>query len=301
MRSESHIVPTSSYPRKPWLALVLALSFGPLGMAYTGMILSLTTLAIGVIINILVLSAFPSLISSYRYGLAQSIACGGLVYIYISHRHRIQFREKLAQFDRPTPIKWLAYVLASILLGLLFVNTVFTNVSSRSYGMYPTIAHGERVNIVLSSLLRGPMTHGTVVFFRSPVIEGRSVRLIYRVVALGGETVEVKKGLLYVNGKMADDPTRIARLRAAGCLESKSDINNLAYAGQNQGADGGRKLRIPAGHVYVLADNRAGPFSDSREFRAVPIANIAGVVQLNEHADLPVTAEGCLPPSSYGF
>ena len=140
-----------------------------------------------------------------------------------------------------------------------------------------------------------------MVFFRSPVIEDRSVRLIYRVVALGGETVEVKQGLLYVDGKMADDPTRIDRLRAADCLESKSDINNLAYAGQNQGADGGRTLRIPLGHVYVLADNRAGPFSDSREFGAVPVANIAGVVRLNEHADLPVTSEGCLPPSSYGI
>jgi signal peptidase I len=103
-------------------------------------------------------------------------------------------------------------------------------------------AYGLRVPFTLAKI--GPGAHprrGEVVVFDSPV---DGTRLIKRVVAVGGDVVEVRSGRVRVNG-----------------MEEQVASLNLDYGG---GPDFG-PVRVPASKVLAMGDARGNSF-DGRYF-----------------------------------
>ena len=120
-----------------------------------------------------------------------------------------------------------------------------------SASMEPTLMVGDRVLVNRAIYRFRAPRRGEVVVFHSPIQTGED--LIKRVVAVGGDTVEVKDGALYVNG---------AR-------------QNEAYL-MDQQIDGAFALtRIPAGSYFMMGDNR-NDSADSRVFGPVPRSAILG-------------------------
>lgn len=156
------------------------------------------------------------------------------------------------------------------LLGLTW-SREFEIVRVRSHSMDSTLADGERLLIrryaAYSFVLRSepsPPPRGRVVALRSP--EVGSEFLVKRVVAVGGDTVAIRKGAVYLNGKEVREPyvhwdpgyTR---------SDENWPIGPRSEAG----------VRVPPGCVFVLGDNR-GVSLDSRQFGAVPLRDIVGVL-----------------------
>lgn len=83
---------------------------------------------------------------------------------------------------------------------------------------------------------------------------GRSVMLLKRIVALPGETVEFRKGLLYVNGNLIEEP--YLRHRSEWELPPRT---------------------VAPGHVYVVGDNRGTPMARHR-FGEIDMNRIVGGV-----------------------
>lgn len=83
---------------------------------------------------------------------------------------------------------------------------------------------------------------------------GRRVMLLKRIVALPGETVEFRKGLLYVDGKVVEEPY----------VRNRSDWELLPRT-------------IAPGHVYVVGDNR-GTSMARHQFGEINIKRIVGGV-----------------------
>lgn len=81
---------------------------------------------------------------------------------------------------------------------------------------------------------------------------GKSVMLLKRVVALQGETVEFRKGVLYVNGNAIEEPY----------VYHRSDWELPPRT-------------VAPGHVYVVGDNRGTPMAHHR-FGEVSIERIIG-------------------------
>ncbi len=96
----------------------------------------------------------------------------------------------------------------------------------------------------------GQPQRGDVVVFRFPRDPARD--FIKRVVALPGETVEVKAGTVYVNGKKLDEPY---------VLDSPTYSKEPTV--------------VPHGEYYVLGDNRNNS-SDSHVWGPVPIDEMIG-------------------------
>lgn len=123
-----------------------------------------------------------------------------------------------------------------------------------SQAMEPTIHVGDRIEV------RGGTTHrgDIVVFATPPGQENSSVKyLVKRVVALPGERVEGKAGVVLVNGQKLDEPY----------------VN--AQCGDALGGGPFAARTIPAGHVWVLGDNRCNS-SDSRIFGPIATHTIVG-------------------------
>jgi signal peptidase I len=124
--------------------------------------------------------------------------------------------------------------------------------------------YGPRLEIPLTQMslgrlpgLRKPRP-GDVVVFIWP--KDRSKDFIKRVVAVEGQTIEVKNRQVFIDGKPWDDPhaTWVMQRGLGGA------------AGDNYGP-----YTVPPDHVFVMGDNRDQSY-DSRFWGPVPIADIKG-------------------------
>jgi signal peptidase I len=97
---------------------------------------------------------------------------------------------------------------------------------------------------------------GDVVVFEYPKDPGKD--FIKRVIGLPGDTVEIRDGLVYVNGNELDEPYITA---ATVCQPSRPCANGPVV--------------VPPNTVFVMGDNRTNS-SDSRDWDALPLRYVIG-------------------------
>lgn len=126
-------------------------------------------------------------------------------------------------------------------------------------------AYGLRVPFTnqVIALQENPQ-RGEVVIFDSPE---NDVRLIKRVVAIGGDHVSVIKGRVVINGQSLVTPQN-PMIEIYGSREARLNL-----------ADGGGpdlpEIQVPQDHVLVLGDHR-GNSHDGRFFGTVPVNELYG-------------------------
>ncbi len=122
-----------------------------------------------------------------------------------------------------------------------------------SESMVPTLEVWDRVLInKLAYDFGGEPERGDIVLFES--VGGGEDPLIKRVVGLPGDTIEVRGGVLFVNGEPRNEP-----------YTNDRSLAQAAYG----------PTKVPKGHVFCMGDNR-GNSKDSRVFGPVPKENIIG-------------------------
>lgn len=96
-----------------------------------------------------------------------------------------------------------------------------------------------------------------IVVFKDP--DGDYPQLVKRVIATGGQTVDLQDGYVYVDGKKLDEP--YTHGEPSNPLPGVVDIT-FPYT-------------VPQGDVWVMGDNRTNS-ADSRKFGAVPVSTLYG-------------------------
>lgn len=141
-------------------------------------------------------------------------------------------------------------ILPAIVIAVLI--NLFVAQATRVYGhsMEPTLHTNQRLVVEKVSYKLHLPHRGDVVVIHMP--EHSRELLIKRVIALPGETIEVKDGGVYINGERLAEPYLSVETRGV-------------YG----------PLVVPDGHIFVMGDNR-GASNDSRSFGPVPIDQIVG-------------------------
>lgn len=170
-------------------------------------------------------------------------------------RLQARWNQYKADTKAVSPIKyWIVEITESLGVALIFALLIrhfiiMVSVVPTS-SMVPTLKVGDRLFVNRFIYRFTDPERGDIVVFKSVVDDKDYVK---RLVGLPGETVELRKGIVYINGKELSFPGV-----------------NVQYDYDTQDP-----LTIPPGHYYMLGDNRA--FSaDSRIWGFVPRKNVEG-------------------------
>jgi len=140
---------------------------------------------------------------------------------------------------------FLIYLTIVLLVAFSIRLFIFEPVRVSGDSMYPNLLDGERMFVEKVSLWFEEPQRGEIIICRYP---NDSRNIVKRIVALPGETVEIRWGVLYVNGK---------------ALDESAYWNAPIY-----GSYGPSK--VPEGCVFVMGDNRDVSL-DSRSYSVGPI------------------------------
>jgi signal peptidase I len=133
--------------------------------------------------------------------------------------------------------------------------------------MEKTILVGD--HLFLNKLLYGPevpllnwrlpmlktIRRGEIIVFRYP--RNPEEAFLKRVTAVGGDRVELRDGVVYVNSQPLDEPYAVHRAPLRSTWEEMGPVS------------------VPEGNLFVMGDNRDNS-SDSREWGFVPVRNVIG-------------------------
>lgn len=182
-----------------------------------------------------------------------------------------------------------ALVLIALLLRALLAETALV----RDDAMAPSLLGGDWVLVSRlghDALVR-PSRRGDVILLVSPPQLDRAdtptPELLRRIVAVEGDTVHMRAGLLYLNGIAQRQGYAAVRPTAADAAPPQDDsllrwqgawtlrASRFGGAPPRPTRDDWGPLVVPAGHVFVLGDRR-DVARDGRQFGFVPRGSIRG-------------------------
>jgi signal peptidase I len=283
--------------RSPLVAVILSLLATGLGQIYCGRIVP------GLVLFLASLLVAPVAVTAAFVGLSMPvIICLGLAIVAVvgaylfsvvdSYRvaRRLQSGFQPREYNRP--LVYIPIILVALTYPPLAVAQLRANVLEAFYipaaGMTPNVLHGDRLLVNKLAYRAHPVQRGDLVVFRSP--KDRRLIWIKRVIALSGDTVELRANDVFVNGK------RLERDRVpASSLPVLLDDAEPGAVYEESNA--GRRYKIllapkpgehadyptttvPEGTCFVLGDSRDNS-TDSRHEAVgfVPLGDILGQVE----------------------
>lgn len=174
------------------------------------------------------------------------------------------------QADRPSASKvlrdWLVVIAVALGAAMLVRMYVLQQFYISGPSMETTLFGDDRVLVNKLSYRFGEISRGDVVVFDRVTTNNGVVAhddLIKRVVALGGESIEIKECNVLIDGDPLPEPYLDAADTSNTNLAERCRVVNMP------------KMTVPDGDIFVLGDNRAESF-DSRSFGAIPESLVLG-------------------------
>ncbi len=284
----------TDYPnrRRPWTAVYLSLMAPGLGHVYCGAIRA----------GICIMMVFVLFSTVWLVGIMHpktpALSFSAMMWSLISltmilvpidayrTARRARYDYSLKDYNHWTIYLMLIWISGAGCIGYAFyIKTIVGNFRIPKNSMAPTIMAGDRAFSNNMAYNHKNPEYGDVVLFKNPA--NRKVNYIKRVVALAGDTVEMKNGQLLINGNILKrEPVEIRTLEMDEYqVEGKvywEHNNNSRYqifiseqkkGTGNQPANFG-PVTIPAYHCFVMGDNRHS--EGSRTFGPVSYGALKG-------------------------
>lgn len=268
-------MPGGRRPPTPWIAGVLSLLYPGLGHIYVGM----PRVGVAIWVGVWVASGLALWLGSRLTGgvvLAPLVvaALGGTLGV-TAHSWRAARRHRAG--PRPHAgtviLAFVAFAAASFVARPWLHRHVARNYRIPSSAMAPTLEIGDWVFVV--PLGSQPLRDGQVVTY---VSEGNP--LVKRIVALPGDTVEMRHGQLIRDGRAVAEPyvtvgDSLEYVDSAFAWQTAFLVDPAKRAAYHPTIDTWGPLAVPAGSVFLLGDDRHNS-NDSRYAGFIPVGNIFG-------------------------
>ncbi|MDD5437135.1 MAG: signal peptidase I [Candidatus Omnitrophica bacterium] len=170
--------------------------------------------------------------------------------------------------------EWAESIIIAVILALVIRTFVVQAFKIPSGSMIPTFQVGDRIfvnkfiygakipllNVNLPAV-RQPK-RGDIIVFISP--ETPKKDFVKRLIAVGGEKVQIRDRKILINGEVVEEP---------------SSIRSIDYYNSGDYGQEGQVIEVPKDSYFVLGDNSASS-RDSRFWGFVPKKNLLGKVIL---------------------
>lgn len=295
-----------STKRYPWIAAFLSLLMPGLGQLYCGaffrclcfIVLCSGAGMFGILALIPQLDLPGTVLALIEGGSMSAYVIGVIDAWRVARRTTDQYQ--LKEYNR-----WYAYLMLYVaisgghLFSMLYARDhLIQPFKAGSASMYPTIWTGDQVMAAKNTYdTKDPMP-GDIILFRNP--NNRRQVFVKRVIAVGGEAVEILDGDVYVNGsKLTREPAAVptrrgARREGAYFMEENRGASYVIYLnGKHPRWQNLPRFVVPAHACFVLGDNRDDSL-DSRNFGPIPVVGILGKVV---YRYAPLTQIGSVTPT----
>ncbi|MNL91079.1 Signal peptidase I T [compost metagenome] len=154
------------------------------------------------------------------------------------------------------PLGYVVYIMLGVVLAILLRTFCFTIGKVPSGSMEPTIAIGDRI-FINRLINKSSIQRGEIIIFH-PTIDPSKI-FVKRLIGVGGDTVRIDNGVVYVNGIQLVEP-----------YVKNKDLLSM------------EELTVPKDEFFFLGDNRANS-DDARywEVKTVKKSAIVGSLAFN--------------------
>tara|TARA_B100000959_G_C14657437_1_gene490981 strand:+ start:67 stop:606 length:540 start_codon:yes stop_codon:yes gene_type:complete len=175
---------------------------------------------------------------------------------------------KVSKFCR----KFRVFILFIVFAIVFHFGYSFSKVEGDS--MFPTFKDGERLLVDEWTYRFFNPEKGDVVIMKDP--EEKGDKLVKRVIATGGDTIQIKEGFLYLNEKRLKDS--FSNIKILIYLVDENDNRLKYWNGPDVGQDvieleNNGQRKIPEGYVWVIGDNR-----ESSWYGLIKVSKISGKI-----------------------
>jgi signal peptidase I len=157
--------------------------------------------------------------------------------------------------------EWAKAIAIALILALIIRTYLFAPTIVDGESMMHTLKNHERLIVNKIVYILGHPKRGDIVVFHAT----EDKDFIKRVIGVAGDRIEMKDDVLYVNGKVVEEPY----------LEK----NKSLWTGPGPYTNDFIVEEVPKGTVYVLGDNRQNS-TDSRMLGPIPEDQIVGRADL---------------------
>jgi len=155
--------------------------------------------------------------------------------------------------------RFLKYLVIDIVIAAVVSFVLITYVASayriEGHSMQNTLYDHERIIVLKLGIKTSNIHRSDIIVLRKPIDPRKSI--IKRVIGLPGETIEIKRGTVYIDGVKLEEPY----------IRKKPDVM-LFYFSM-------KPVKLSPGYYFVMGDNRALSM-DSRYFGPIPFEYIYG-------------------------
>ena len=160
--------------------------------------------------------------------------------------------------------EWIKALLIAGILAIVIRNYVFAPFLVEGLSMMPNLENKERLIVNKFVYYMHTPQPGEIIVFHATADKD----YIKRVIATAGQTVEARNDILYIDGKVKEEPY-LAQYREAAKAEGVPLIDDFG------------PVKVPTGHIFVMGDNRRNS-TDSRfnELGPVDLSKVVGRADL---------------------
>jgi signal peptidase I len=250
--------------RRPFSALILSFLTPGLGQLYNGQLKKAVFLYVLGLVVIIILSFSGLLFSFFGMLICAAILIGYMIFVMID----ASINARRIHTMRPRGYnKWYFYLLI-ILINAFALNPLleeFDIPPVKAYklpaqSMAPTLIVGDHIMVNIKYYSNKNLQRGDIAIFPCPPVPEKDY--IKRVIGLPGETIEIRRNQVYINGKSLEE----SYIQTSG----KRGDSTYKVPGSEF-----NPVTVPDGKLFVLGDNRDNSV-DSRSFGFVDIARLKG-------------------------
>ena len=169
------------------------------------------------------------------------------------------FRSNRKEWTKNLWKNWGEPFLVAAILAIIIRTFLLGPYKIPSGSMIPTFMVGDRIFVDKISYRFHSPERGDIIVFKYPVDPKKD--FVKRLVAVGGDEIEIKDGKIILNGKVLQD----------------LPFSKVTYYNRDEWRYGkhGQVIKVPPDNYFALGDNSAQS-SDSRNWGFVPKKNLIG-------------------------